>query len=103
MSPGQQTLVAIAQISGIVFLRLPIVCPNSRDLKPNQVLPRKIVSGHMKNTRFLQSWTFLALIFGLAGFVRADAGARVTYLTNDVQAHGLNGSPVTRRHRQYPG
>ena len=46
----------------------------------------------MKNTRFLQSWTFLALIFGLAGFVRADAGARVTYLANEVQAHGLNGS-----------
>ena len=47
----------------------------------------------MKNTRFLQSWTFLALIFGLAGLIRADAGARVTYLTNGVEAHGLNGSP----------
>lgn len=45
----------------------------------------------MKETRFLESWTLLALIFGLAGFVRADAGARVTYLTNEVQAHGLNG------------
>ena len=47
----------------------------------------------MKKTRFVQSWIFLALVFGFAGFVRADAGARVTYMTNEVQAHGLNGAP----------
>ena len=46
----------------------------------------------MKNKRFLQSWTFLALIFGLAGLVRADAGTRVTYLNNEVQARGSNGA-----------
>ncbi len=47
----------------------------------------------MKKTRFVQSCTFLALVFGFAGLIRADAGARVTYLANEVQAYGLNGAP----------
>jgi hypothetical protein len=47
----------------------------------------------MKKTRFIQSCIVLAVVLGIADFVRADAGARVTYLTNEVRAHGLKGEP----------
>jgi hypothetical protein len=52
----------------------------------------KLVEQLMKKTRLVQFCTFLAVVFGFAGFVHADPGARVTYLTNGVQVRGLNGA-----------
>ncbi len=43
--------------------------------------------------RLLQFSTLVAAILGFAGFVHAEAGARITYLAKEVHAHGLRGGP----------